>query len=131
MQRGAGGWLWSARQLTDSVDQGYSCLWFIDHGQKSGYCVLQFPAKDLCEILNLVIFKSFQSRGLGQLMLTEIISLCREKQCTEIWLEVRKSNEVARRLYRAAGFIETGLKKQYYPAADNGREDGVAMNLRL
>jgi ribosomal-protein-alanine N-acetyltransferase len=47
-----------------------------------------------------------------------------------MYLEVRPSNAAARALYRAEGFAEVGLRRDYYPAA-GGREDAVIMELRL
>jgi len=45
-----------------------------------------------------------------------------------VTLEVRQSNEPAKRLYLSLGFIQTGLRKGYY--ADDG-EDAFTMALEL
>ena len=45
-------------------------------------------------------------------------------------LEVRPSNKSALRLYRARGFKEMGMRKNYYPGA-HGREDAVILSLPL
>ena len=42
------------------------------------------------------------------------------------FLEVRPSNNVARRLYQNKGFDEVGMRRNYYPAMF-GREDAVIM----
>ena len=47
-----------------------------------------------------------------------------------MWLEVRPSNHVARRLYDSLGFIQVGVRKNYYPA-EQGREDAVLMCLDM
>jgi ribosomal-protein-alanine N-acetyltransferase len=48
-----------------------------------------------------------------------------------LWLEVRASNERARRLYARRGFAEVGLRRGYYPAAQGRREDAVVMSLEV
>ena len=48
-----------------------------------------------------------------------------------LWLEVRASNERARRLYRRRGFAEAGLRRGYYPAPQGTREDAVVMSLKV
>jgi ribosomal protein S18 acetylase RimI-like enzyme len=42
-------------------------------------------------------------------------------------LEVRPSNPVALRLYRGVGFEQVGLRKRYYPAGQQTREDAIVM----
>jgi ribosomal protein S18 acetylase RimI-like enzyme len=43
-----------------------------------------------------------------------------------MFLEVRVSNERARRFYERNGFAEIGRRRGYYPAAA-GREDAIVM----
>jgi ribosomal-protein-alanine N-acetyltransferase len=43
---------------------------------------------------------------------------------------VRRSNTVARALYRSFGFEEIGIRRDYYPAA-RGREDARVLALDL
>jgi len=46
-------------------------------------------------------------------------------------LEVRPSNLAALGLYRTAGFREIGLRRGYYAAADQQREDAIVMECLL
>ena len=48
--------------------------------------------------------------------------------CDLITLEVRESNDSARRLYDAHGFVVVGRRKNYY---QDDREDAVVMTLDL
>ena len=48
-----------------------------------------------------------------------------------LWLEVRASNEIARKAYVRLGFAEVGVRRHYYPAPADGREDAIVMSLRL
>ena len=47
-----------------------------------------------------------------------------------MYLEVRSGNERAIRLYRSLGFIDIGVRRDYYPGLV-GREDAIVMSLQL
>ena len=76
-----------------------------------------FVVRDLdhaAEILNFVVFSAFQGRGLGNRMVEKIVADARLRGKQKIWLEVRCSNQFARRLYARAGFTHCGTRKNYY-----------------
>jgi ribosomal-protein-alanine N-acetyltransferase len=64
---------------------------------------------------------------MGSALVGYAIAFARAKGARHVLLEVRRSNESAMFMYRAAGFFATGLRRRYYP--DN--EDAVAMALAL
>jgi ribosomal-protein-alanine N-acetyltransferase len=45
-----------------------------------------------------------------------------------IWLEVRPSNQAAQRMYRAAGFVASGMRRGYYRRPT---EDALVLSLRV
>jgi ribosomal-protein-alanine N-acetyltransferase len=47
-----------------------------------------------------------------------------------LFLEVRPTNEVGRRLYTGYGFNQVGVRRGYYPAR-RGREDALVLALDL
>jgi ribosomal protein S18 acetylase RimI-like enzyme len=47
-----------------------------------------------------------------------------------LYLEVRPSNQPARRMYERFGFRQLGLRRDYYPAM-TGREDALFLGLNL
>ena len=59
-------------------------------------------------------------------MLQHLGDVARAAGATQIFLEVRPSNEAALALYKKVGFEMIGRRKGYYPAL-NGREDAVVM----
>lgn len=63
-------------------------------------------------------------RGIGELLLIGALQEAQRRGARAATLEVRTSNEPARRLYRKYGFREVGLRRKYY--MDNG-EDAVIM----
>jgi ribosomal-protein-alanine acetyltransferase len=80
------------------------------------------------ELENIVVAGSSRRRGIGTLLLGELIAQARAAKHSEIFLEVRESNHSARALYRKAGFEETGIRKRYYSEPS---EDGILYRLRL
>ena len=60
-------------------------------------------------IVRFMIDHRYQGRGLGRAALAAAIEWCRrERDAPEVWLSVVPENDRARRLYRSAGFVETG-----------------------
>jgi ribosomal-protein-alanine N-acetyltransferase len=61
-------------------------------------------------------------------LLSDLIQTAYERRARWVTLEVRRSNDAARALYRKFGFEEQGVRQHYY--SDNG-EDAVVMHLAL
>ncbi|HZQ25856.1 MAG TPA: ribosomal protein S18-alanine N-acetyltransferase [Terriglobales bacterium] len=74
------------------------------------------------EIENVVVDVAKRGRGLGDRLLREFIDRARLEGANLVCLEVRESNDVARRLYTKRGFVECGRRKSYY---QNPSEDAV------
>jgi [ribosomal protein S18]-alanine N-acetyltransferase len=84
-----------------------------------GYVVAVFVA-DEAEIANLAVADDARGMGLGAALLDSVLLEARARRSTAIYLEVRESNSVARRLYGSRGFHTVGRRKGYYrrPAED-------------
>lgn len=120
---------WSLGNFRDSLKAGYSCWVNEIDGVAAGYAVMMLAAGE-AQLLNLGIAKPYQRRGLGRRLLQYMIKVARGYHASAMLLEVRPSNQPARRLYLDTGFRETAVRKKYYPAHD-GREDAVLMELAL
>lgn len=83
---------------------------------------------DECHILNLCVDEPFRRKGIGTLMLNQVLDEAREAGVSRAWLEVRESNSAARELYKGLGFKEHSIRKAYY--SDN-RENAVVLELNL
>ena len=57
-------------------------------------------------------------------MMNELLSRAGERGVCSAFLEVRKSNEAAKRLYEKLGFEEAGIRKNFY---EFPKEDAVIM----
>lgn len=84
-------------------------------GEILGY-VGMWKALDEGEITNVSVKKAAQGNGIGKLLMEALEKKGREQGVTSYFLEVRCSNEPARKLYRSCGFQELGLRKNFYEA---------------
>jgi len=93
----------------DGLVVGYGGIWLIiDEGH----------------ITNIAVDKRYRGLGIGKKIIEGLIDLCKNNGITSMTLEVRKSNFVAQNLYRKYGFVEAGIRPNYY-ADDN--EDAIIM----
>lgn len=75
-------------------------------------------------ITNVAVGKDYRGLGVGNKLVEALILYCKEKKITNMTLEVRESNLVAQNLYKKYGFLEYGIRPNYY--ADD-HEDAVIM----
>ena len=115
---------WTPSKLRQSVASGHHCLTLGRSDLSIGYCVL-LNLGEAVEILNFVVFLDHQKRGFARIMLEQIKALALQQGATKLWLEVRADNRRAIKVYRDAGFHQTGRRKHYYPLHDAAGTDAV------
>jgi ribosomal-protein-alanine N-acetyltransferase len=94
----------------------------------AGYCAAWFVLDEV-HINNIAVRPELRGRGLGSALLARVIEEGRAAGATRATLEVRRSNDDARRLYERFGFRVAGVRRDYYtdPSEDAlvlWREDG-------
>jgi [ribosomal protein S18]-alanine N-acetyltransferase len=91
-----------------------------------GYAGL-FQSSDEAQVQTIAVSPQAQGRGLGRVLLAELVRAARRRGARTLALEVRADNERALRLYAGAGFVADGRRRDYY-----GRGmDAVLMTLRV
>jgi ribosomal-protein-alanine acetyltransferase len=95
--------------------------------QLSGFLVANRVGKEWA-LENIVVAGKSRRRGVGILLVSELIHFARGELADRISLEVRESNQSARALYGKTGFQEHGLRRGYY---SNPPEDAILYLLRL
>jgi ribosomal-protein-alanine N-acetyltransferase len=122
---------WTRGNFIDSLAAGYLAeLRLSAAGECIGYWVAM-PGVEEMHLLNLSVAPPHQRRGHAQAMMRDLVGQARELGARQLWLEVRIGNTAARLLYRRVGFVESGLRRNYYPLAGGRREDAVLMSLAL
>jgi ribosomal-protein-alanine N-acetyltransferase len=69
---------------------------------------------DEVHINNLAVRPEHRGRGLGSALLVHALEEGERQGAPRATLEVRRSNEAARRLYERAGFRVAGVRRDYY-----------------
>lgn len=79
-------------------------------------------------ITNIAVNPKYRGNGIGSKLLSSLINLCSDLNCTLINLEVRESNYPAQNLYKKYGFIVDGIRKGYY---EDNKENAILMSKTL
>jgi len=80
------------------------------------------------DILTVGVIPSARRRGIGRLLVDDLVAEARRRGATEAFLEVRADNNAAQALYTAQGWAEIGRRRGYYAF---GRVDAVVMRVGL
>lgn len=75
---------------------------------------------DNADIMNIVVKKSWRNQGVGNLLLNNLISICKDLNLLSLSLEVNEDNLPAIHLYEKFGFKQIGVRKNYYCNNDDG-----------
>lgn len=79
-------------------------------------------------VTNIATIPAYQKQGLATFLILMAADIGRKLQRVVMTLEVRMSNEGAKRLYRKIGFQDGKIKKNYY---HNNGEDALDMRMNL
>lgn len=92
----------------------------------AAFCAFWLVAEQ-AHINNLAVLPELRGRGLGTQLLEVITHEAARLGASVLTLEVRQSNDAARRLYERAGFYQDGVRKNYYT---NPVEDALILSLK-
>ena len=99
----------------------------IEHQRIAGYIVARESAGEL-HINNVAVREQYRRRGIGRLLLGQIMETGRRLKVHVAFLEVRSGNQAAQALYERTGFKAIARRPDYY---SDPREDAVVMSLTL
>jgi ribosomal-protein-alanine N-acetyltransferase len=118
---------WSLRDFRQALEWGATFLVATSGEDVAGYVVAR-RAADEGEILNLAVAPGHRGHGVGQELVTRVLTSLAELGAGAAYLEVRESNAVARRRYQRVGFREVGRRVGYYRRP---REDAVLLRTAI
>ncbi len=129
---------WTQGNFADSIDAGYDAL--VLPGERDaaisapqairGYAVMMHVL-DETHLLNLSIASVVQRQGVGRRLLRQLMRRSCDRGARGMFLEVRPSNGPALALYADEGFVQIGVRRNYYPADNKSREDAIVMRCDL
>jgi ribosomal-protein-alanine N-acetyltransferase len=79
-----------------------------------GY-ILWREIEDEAEVLTLVVKPSAQKKGVGSLLIKNLLAHLKEKNIAKLFLEVAEDNEKAISFYHKHGFTFLSKRPNYYP----------------
>ncbi|CAB4867805.1 unannotated protein [freshwater metagenome] len=66
------------------------------------------------DIQTVAVSPQAQGKGIGRLLLHNLLDTARARGCSRVFLEVRSDNHSAVQMYLKDGFEQTGSRKDYY-----------------
>lgn len=123
---------WTRSNFADELKNSDIALPLVLEQNKTiiGFIVL-WIIMDECHLANIALDPDYRGRGLGKLMMQQVIAIARQNQCVKVMLEVRKSNTTAIALYQKFLFEKVGVRKNYYHDGFMNSEDALLMDLNL
>lgn len=106
---------WSRSAFEEELAQNRLARYIValDDGEIVGYAGTWLIITE-AHVTNVAVSGWRRRQGIGRLLMENLIDLARGEGMDSMTLEVRVSNQAARRLYQQLGFVEAGLRKNYY-----------------
>ena len=94
------------------IDSVIETVWVIENRKK----IIGFLIEQRCDneinLLNVAIDRPFQNKGIGKKLINHYLDLI-SGNCS-VFLEVNKTNIIARKIYADLNFKNIGMRKNYY-----------------
>ncbi len=115
---------WDERSIASEVSNKLS-LWLVAEmeGTAVGYIGSQTVLGE-SDMMNVGVHPEVRRQGIAEALVNALVEALREQGSHCLSLEVRVSNEPARKLYEKLGFSQVGLRPRYY---HNPREDALIL----
>lgn len=123
---------WTERNFQDALASGYLCLTAREQRHICGFAVARLLL-DEAELLLIAVAPAGRRQGVGALLWNELTQRLYTSGARTVHLEVRASNQGAQAFYISRGFVQTGIRRKYYPSGsrDGEREDAWLMQVPL
>ena len=120
---------WGSREFTTALGSPQTIFLVAEDadGAVAGYAIA-IAVADEAEILNLAVRQERREHGIGGKLLDSAITEVRSRGADQVYLEVRESNEAARKLYASRGFDEVTRRRKYY---QHPVEDALVLRLAM
>ncbi len=99
----------------------------VESGSVVGYAGLDHGG-DVADVMTVAVLPAWRGRGLGDVLLEDLVRRAEGRGATALMLEVRADNAAALRLYGRHGFERVAVRRRYYQPGD---VDAHVMRRRL
>lgn len=118
---------WSENALSDELRNNFARFFVAEcDGAVAGYIGAHNILGEVY-ITNVAVSKAFRRNGIAEKLIKTLVEYCENEGMEFVTLEVRRSNEAAKKLYAKMGFREVGERKDFY---ENPREDAILMTYK-
>ena len=119
---------WSENSVASELNNRLS-LWLValDGDTVAGYVGSQ-SVLDQADMMNIAVHPAYRRQGIGRDLVLALSDALMEKGICGLMLEVRQSNAPAIALYEQLGFVQVGLRPNYYR---NPKENALILRKEL
>ena len=115
---------WSEKSVASELTNPLSCwLVALEGNRVAGYVGSQ-TVLDESDMMNIAVHPECRRQGVARRLIEELIAQLTLRGSHCLTLEVRASNAPAITLYEGLGFVQVGLRKNYYR---NPKEDALIL----
>ena len=119
---------WSEGSIAAELNNPLSCWLVAEHeGAVLGYIGSQSVCGE-ADMMNVAVHPEHRRKGIAEALVTALIQTLRRNDVMSLTLEVRISNEPAKKLYEKLGFLQAGCRKNYYR---HPKEDALILRKEL
>lgn len=96
-----------------SLNEFSNCLVIEENNKIIGFITYSI-IYERAEVIDIIIDEKERKKGYGNKLLSKVIEIAKENNCTNITMEVNVNNEIAIKLYKKNGFKIVLNRKNYY-----------------
>lgn len=111
----------SEGDLLAELERPWARLWVFDRAVPLGF-MLAWHVADELHVHNVAVHPHHRRQGIARALMDEVSRYMDEFGVSRSWLEVRQSNEAARRLYEGFGYSVVGVRSAYYADGEDALE---------
>lgn len=117
---------WSEKSFIDACETKENVYIVCkDNGKVLGYCGM-WTVLGEGNITNMAVAKEYRRQGIAKRLMSEMERISIEENGVDVFfLEVRQSNENAKKLYEKMGYKPIGTRKRFY---EKPVEDAIVMS---
>ena len=119
---------WHRQSFVEMVENKDALYLVVEEDSRPGVVIAVCGMRSIVgegDISNVVVHPDYRKRGIAQQLLSELLRRGESEFGVEAYtLEVRKSNADALNLYQRLGFVQEGIRKNFY---EKPTEDAIIM----
>ena len=115
---------WSEKSVASELENKLA-YWLVavEDDRVAGYVGSQTVCGET-DMMKIAVHPDFRRRGVAESLVNALVEDLQKQESHSLTLEVRASNEAAQKLYEKLGFMQVGLRKNYYR---NPKEDAYIL----